>query len=99
VGAGGVCWQRERAFLPQGVVPESKHGYFSMSPELSLIFACFKFTLRDKIPKNLFEVAKGLEFSFLLNLLQTDKGQQTLSTRVNCLYLFFPLGLIWTQCV
>jgi hypothetical protein len=35
-----------------------------MSPKLLLILACLIFPLRDKIPKNLFEVAEELEFSF-----------------------------------
>jgi hypothetical protein len=46
-------------------VLEPEHGqsamqYFSMSPKLSLILACLKFPLRDKIPlKNFFEVARA----------------------------------------
>jgi hypothetical protein len=48
-------------------------------------------------PKKLIEVAEELGFSFLLNLLWADKGQQTLAARGNCLSCFFPLKLIWTQ--
>jgi hypothetical protein len=54
-------------------VPEPEHDpsemqllsyIFSKSPELSLTLACLNFPLREKIPKNLFEVVEGLEFAF-----------------------------------
>jgi hypothetical protein len=50
--------------VPEPECGRSEMQYFSMSPEFSLILACLIFPLTDRIPKNLFEVAEGLEFSF-----------------------------------
>jgi hypothetical protein len=65
-----------------------------MVSKLSLSLVCLNFPLRDKILKNSFEVAEGLEFSFSY---KSASWQQTLPTRGNYLSFLFPLGLIWAK--
>jgi hypothetical protein len=79
-------------------VPEPEHGqsemqYFSRGPKLSLTLILPQIPPETQDPeKNLFEVAEVLEFSFLLNLLQADKGQQT-TYKGKLSLLFLSLGV------
>jgi hypothetical protein len=62
-----------------------------MSPKLSLTVVCPNIPLREKIlKKNHFKLLRG--WSSLLNLLQADKGQQTLPTRGKLSFLLLFLG-------
>jgi hypothetical protein len=66
-----------------------------LSPELSLLHPASN-SPRDNISKNsLLGITE--DEVHLQYLLRADNGQQTLVTRRNYLFYFFPLGLIWAQ--
>jgi hypothetical protein len=76
-------------------VPEPKHVnlrciIFSLWVPNFPCFSCLNFLVGDNIPKNSFWGGCWKGLVHLQYLLWADKGQQTLTTRGNCLSYFFP---------